>query len=94
MMSRTDWKSHSNSLRRFRKARDLRLRDVARLVGIRDGPHISHWESSQRIPSLESALKLSAALGCPVEVLFSEQFKRIRRDVEERRQRYNIKRKH
>lgn len=94
MMSRSDWTTNPNHIRRFRQQRNLRLRDVARLAGIRDAPHISQWESGKRIPSLENALKLSAILGCPIEVLFSDHFRVIRDDVLERRNRFNAFRKY
>lgn len=90
-MSRSEWTNNPNHIRRYRKRRNLRLRDVAKLVGIRDGPHVSEWESGNRTPSLETALKLSAALGCPVEILFSDHFRAIRQEVNERRMRFNIK---
>lgn len=93
-MSRSEWTNNPNHIRRYRKQRNLRMRDVARLVGIRDGPHISQWESGSRTPTLESALKLSAALGCPVEVLFSDHFREIREEVDQRRERFNIKREY
>ena len=92
IMSRSDWTNYQNQIRRFRQQRNLRLRDVARLVGIRDAPHVSEWESGDRVPTLESALKLSAALECPIEVLFCDHFKVIREEVMQRRHRFNIKR--
>ncbi len=83
-----------NHIRRYRKQRNLRLRDVAKMVGIRDGPQISLWEAGARAPSLENALKLSAALNCPVEVLFADHFRAVKADVEQRREALNIKRQY
>jgi transcriptional regulator with XRE-family HTH domain len=90
MMSRSDWITIPNDIRRYRKQRRLRLRDVARLVGIRVEHHVSHWESGARVPTLDSALRLSAALRCPVEVLFSDHFRKIREEVITRQSKYDI----
>ena len=89
-MSRLDWLNLSNQIRSMRKRRKLRMRDVGRLLGVRDGSHLWQWETGVRAPSLETALKLSAALRCPVEVLFSEHFRLIQKEVKARQQRYDI----
>lgn len=90
MMSRTDWTKYPSHIRSFRKKRKLRLRDVALLVGIRVEHHVSAWESGARIPNLETALRLSAALRCPVEVLFSDHFRKIREEVSARQRDHDI----
>lgn len=91
-MSRSERTTLPNHIRRYRKQRHLRLRDVAKMVGIRDGPHVWQWEAGERTPNLENALKLSAALNCPVEVLFADRFREIKTEVERRREGFNIKR--
>lgn len=75
------WSSQPNHIRRFRKRRSLRLRDVADKLGLQQPGHIADWEKGRRSPSLKNALKLSAILGCPIEVLFSDHFRTIRRDI-------------
>lgn len=90
MTSRLERTTFSNNLRGLRKKRGLRLRDVARLVGLRDESHVWEWESGRRLPSLQSVLKLSAALRCPVEVLFSKRHRAARKEVNERQERFNI----
>ncbi|MDX9859202.1 MAG: helix-turn-helix transcriptional regulator [candidate division Zixibacteria bacterium] len=91
MMSRTDWITTQNQIRRFRKQRNLRLRDVARLVGIRDEQHVWEWEAGKRVPNLDTALRLSAGLRCPVEILFGDHFRAIREEVIRRQKRYDIR---
>lgn len=86
MMSRSDWANQPNHIRRFRKQRNLRLRDVARLLGLRESCHIGDWETGRRAPTIQNALKLSAALDCPVEVLFSNHFREFRHEINQRRQ--------
>ena len=71
----------SNQIRRYRKERHLRQRDVARLLGLKHANDLYRWETGQKLPSLTNALKLSAALQCPVELLFLDHFKQIRREM-------------
>jgi hypothetical protein len=42
------------------------------------------------VPTLETALRLSAALRCPVEVLFSDHFRKIREEVNARQRDHDI----
>ncbi len=91
MMSRSEWTTYPNHIRRFRKRRGLRLRDVSRLVGMRVPHHVSRWESGSRVPTLDTALRLSAILQCPVEVLFSDHYRTIREEVSARQEKYNIR---
>ncbi len=79
-----------NELRTYRNRRKLRLRDVALLVGQREAAHISHWEKGTRVPSLDNALRLSAALKCPVEVMFFDRFKQLRESVYEQGNKHAI----
>ncbi len=58
----------------------LRSTELASIVG-RGQISVSKWEHGNVTPLLESALAISAALGCPVEILFLEQFKEIRKEV-------------
>jgi len=71
----------NNQLRRYRMKRHLSQRQVADLIGHRQAGHVSAWEGGRRTPSLQSALKLSAAINCPVEVLFAPLFHTVREAV-------------
>jgi len=77
-MSRKRTSIPSNQLRRYRRKRRLRQRDIAKLLGLSDAVHVADWEKCRRLPSLTNALKLSSAIGCPIEILFSNQFREIR----------------
>jgi transcriptional regulator with XRE-family HTH domain len=83
-----------NQVRRFRKERGLRLRDMMLLTGAKSPAHFSHWEKGRKLPNLVNALKLSAVIQCPVEVLFAELFASIRSEVYARKQSLNIKLKY
>jgi len=79
-----------NQIRWFRKKRQLRIRDLLNLMSLSSPSQIAHWEKGRKAPTLENALKLSAAIGCPVEVLFFDHFQELRKEVSIRRKKYNI----
>ena len=89
-MSRRNSQSLPNQIRRFREKRNLSLRDVAKLLGVSHICHIADWEKGRRIPNLVNALKISAAIGCPLEVLFCDQFRKFQSEVFKRRKDNNI----
>jgi transcriptional regulator with XRE-family HTH domain len=69
---------YSNRLRRYRRARNLTQRQVAALMGLRDGSLISRWEHGFSLPDLENAFKLSVIYGVMVDALFID----LRRSVQ------------
>ncbi|MFA6587593.1 MAG: helix-turn-helix transcriptional regulator [Patescibacteria group bacterium] len=79
-----------NDIRRIRRSRHLRLKDVAILMGQKSVAHISHWEKGRKIPSLTNLFKLAAILGIQPEFLFLELYRQIRKDVHELNQNHNI----
>src|SRR5437667_302672 len=60
-----------NYLRTYRKRSGLTQRDVAFLVGCRNGAQVSRYEKRRRLPPLRTALVYEAAFGVPVSVLFA-----------------------
>lgn len=70
-----------NQIRRYRQKRYLRQRDVSKLLGLKQACDIYRWETGEKMPSLTNALKLSAALKCPVELLFLDHYKQIQLDM-------------
>jgi transcriptional regulator with XRE-family HTH domain len=84
-MSRKALLAIPNSIRRYRRYRCLRLRDVAKRLGLLNSAHISSWEKGKKLPTLTSALRLSAILRVPVEVLIYEFFNSLRKEIEAKR---------
>lgn len=78
-MSRDLRRIKKNQIRRYRKKRYLRQRDVVKLLGLKCATDLYRWETGRKLPSLLNALKLAAALQCPLELLFIEHFKRIQK---------------
>src|SRR5437016_7230760 len=58
-------------LRTDRKRSGLTQREVAFLVGCRNGAQVSRYEKRRRLPPLRMALACEAAFGVPVSVLFA-----------------------
>jgi len=90
-MSREHEPVPPNQLRRYRHKRNLRLRDIATLIGYPEAAHIAHWEKGRKVPTLKNAFKLSCAIGCPVEVLFLDLFNEVRSGVDAAKRKTNIK---
>lgn len=82
--------NQANQLRRYRLKRGLRLRDMARLTGQSSPAHLSHWEKGRELPSFTNALRLSAAIKCPVEILFFDLFDQLRKDIYENKKKHDI----
>ena len=60
-----------NYLRTYRKRLGLTQREVAFLVGCRNGAQVSRYEKRRRLPPLRTALACEAAFGVPASVLFA-----------------------
>src|SRR2546425_12647043 len=58
-------------LRTYRKRSGLTQREVAFLVGCRNGAQVLRYEKRRRLPPLRTALACEAAFGVPVSVLFA-----------------------
>jgi transcriptional regulator with XRE-family HTH domain len=59
-----------NDLGRILYARNLREHDLARRAGLAQS-HLNRIKNRRVVPSLETALRICAALGLPVEAVFS-----------------------
>ena len=70
-----------NSIRYYRRRANLRLYEVAHQLGLSSPAHLAHWESGRKIPRLDNLLRLAAILKVPVEVLYLDRLRQIRRAV-------------
>jgi transcriptional regulator with XRE-family HTH domain len=73
-----------NYLRTYRKRSGLTQREVAFLLGCRNGAQVSRYEKRRRIPPLETALACEAVFGIPVSELFGGIHERASKRVERR----------
>lgn len=76
-----------NRLRKYRKARGLKQRDAARILGFADGSHISRWERGICLPTAHNLFKLAATYRTLVDALYIDVLRDIREEVREQEQR-------
>lgn len=70
-----------NNVTFYRRRMGFQQRQVARLLGHRDGSVLSLYESGQTIPRLIDAFKLSIILRVPVEFLFPAIYDALRSEI-------------
>jgi transcriptional regulator with XRE-family HTH domain len=69
-MRNTKRKIVLNSLRKYRKARGLKQKEVAAVLGLRTASTISRWENGLCLPKLHSLFKLAILYRTMVDALF------------------------
>lgn len=74
-----------NDIRKYRRRENLRIVEVAELADVADASLVSHWENGRKIPTLQNALRLSAIIHCPLEVLYFELYDRFRNEAKNRK---------
>jgi len=73
-----------NDLLRYRERLGFTQQHVAAALGLRDATVISKLERQQRLPRLDTALRLSAMYRVPVEFLFSKMYEQVRLETRNR----------
>lgn len=68
----------------YRRRTHLTQDEVGFLIGSRDGSRLARYERFRRMPTLETALALEAALGVPVKELFAGEFAKVEATVRKR----------
>jgi len=77
-MKNINYKSIPNCLRRYRKARGLNQREVARIMGLKSSGIISRWEKGICLPSSLNIFKLAVVYRTMVDALFIDQMRALR----------------
>jgi len=80
-MERFDYRTIPNLLRKYRKARGLKQKDVAKMLGLRCGSRVSRWEKGACMPSLLNALRLSVLYRVMADALFFDHVRQLRKDI-------------
>lgn len=78
-----------NQIYRYRSRQRLTVDELLDISGIGRNTYYRWGRSS--CPNLLSALKLSAVLECPVEVIFLEYFQYIQSHVKKRQLKHNLR---
>ncbi len=75
--------NHPNAIRYYRRRLSLRTKDLAAVIG-HTPSKTGSWQRGWVLPRPQTALAISAAVQCPVEILYLEQFQAIRKVVRRR----------
>ena len=77
-------KTIPNCLRRYRRARGLKQKEVARILGLKSASMISRWEKGVCIPSTLNLFKLATLYRTMVDALFIDMLRALRNDIHKR----------
>jgi transcriptional regulator with XRE-family HTH domain len=73
-----------NRLRKYRKARGLKQRDAARILGLADASSLSRWEQGVSLPSVMNMFRLAALYRTLVDALYIDVLRTIREEIRRR----------
>lgn len=74
-------RTHINYLRKFRRARGLKAKDVTAILGLRSASTLSRWENGVTLPDSISLMRLAALYRTFVDALFPEVARDLRREL-------------
>jgi DNA-binding XRE family transcriptional regulator len=83
-----------NQLRKYRKARGLKQREAARILGFADGSSLSRWEQGVCLPSVINMFRLAALYRTLVDALYIDALRTIREEIRRRELRMLPSKKH
>jgi transcriptional regulator with XRE-family HTH domain len=84
----------ANQLRKYRRARGLKQREAARILGLADASSLSRWEHGVCLPSVMNVFRLSALYRTLVDALYIDALRRIRKEVHMREGRVHPPKSH
>jgi transcriptional regulator with XRE-family HTH domain len=70
-----------NQLRKYRRARGLNQREVARILGFTNAGAVSRWEHGVGLPSVMNLFRLAALYRTLADTLYIDALRRIREEV-------------
>lgn len=70
-----------NLLRKYRKVRGLKEKDVARMLNLKSASRISRWEKGICLPSLANAFRLAALYRVMVDALFTDMSDSLKEEI-------------
>ena len=73
-----------NQLRKYRRARGLKQREAARILGFTNASSLSRWEHGVRLPSVMNMFRLAALYRTLVDGLYIDTLRKIREEIRRR----------
>ena len=83
-MLRTKDNRVRNDIRLYRRRADLKLYQLAHLIGTSSASNVANWEKGRKVPTLDNLLLLSAALKVPMQYLYLDRWRQMQQLVRER----------
>ena len=83
-MRNTRQRAIPNCLRRYRKARGLKQKEVAKILGLKSASMISRWERGLCLPSTLNLFRLAALYRTMVDALLIDLLRELREDLHKR----------
>jgi len=80
-MKKIDYKNIPNCLRKYRKARGLNQKDVAKVLGLKSASLISRWEKGICLPSPINLFRLAALYRTLVDALFIDLLRFLKQEL-------------
>ena len=77
-------KNRPNCLKKYRKARGLKQKDAARILGVKSASMLSRWENGSCMPNAMNLFRLAALYRTIVDSLFIDQLREIKMDIYKR----------
>jgi transcriptional regulator with XRE-family HTH domain len=84
MMRKNSLTLENNCLRKYRKARGLKQKEVALLLGLRNTSEISRWEKGNCLPQTINLFRLSIIYRTLIDALFIDTIRRLRQEIFEK----------
>ena len=75
------YKNIPNCLRKYRKARGLNQKDVAKVLGLKSASLISRWEKGICLPSPINLFRLAALYRTLVDALFIDLLRLLKQEL-------------
>ena len=80
-MKHTKHKRIPNSLRKYRKARGLKQKEVAEILGLKSSSIISRWERGHYLPQSVNIFKLAVLYHTMADALFPDLRRVLQEDI-------------
>ena len=74
-------KNKPNCLKKYRRARGLKQKEVAEILGLKYTSMISRWESGYCTPSAGNLFRLAALYRTMVDALYIDQLMAVKEDI-------------
>lgn len=80
-MEYTDYKKIPNCLRKYRKARGLKQKEVALFLGLNSTSMISRWEQGTCLPNSINVFKLAVLYRIMIDALYIDHINLLREEL-------------